>query len=142
MKNIETHGGFRWGPVERKLQISYSPLPPKFAVVAEGSPRILGSHAPGSEMGVPSARHSICTHQRRAQTARRRTSSQGINATYGSVRGAISDGRPYRDSDPLVSQINWDWQTWVHFPISPRAVSKTGVRLDRPIFRHISTVTM
>src|ERR1039458_3439906 len=38
MKNIETHGGFRWGPVERKLQISYSPLPPKFAVVAEGSP--------------------------------------------------------------------------------------------------------
>ena len=38
MKNIETHGGFRWGPVERKLQISYSPLPPKFAVVAEDSP--------------------------------------------------------------------------------------------------------
>ena len=68
-------------------------------------------------MGVPSARHSICTHQRRAHTARRRTSSQCINATYGSVRGAISDGRPYRESDPLVSQINWDWQTWVHFPI-------------------------
>src|ERR1035437_2295572 len=77
----------------------------------------MGSHAPGSEMGVPSARHSVCTHQRRAQTARRRTSPQGINATYGSVRAAISDGRPYRDSDPLVSQINWDWQTWVHFPI-------------------------
>src|ERR1035437_5017148 len=75
-------------------------------------------------MGVPSARHSIYTHQRRAQTARRRTSSQGINATYGSVREAISDGRPYRDSDPLVSQINWDWQTWVHFPIRGFQVSR------------------
>src|ERR1019366_1159996 len=51
----------------------------------------MGSHAPGSEMGVPSARHSICTHQRRAQTARRRTSSQGINATYGSVRGCVKN---------------------------------------------------
>lgn len=77
MKNIETHGGFRWGPVERKLQISYSPLPPKFAVVAEGSPVSLGSHAPGSEMGVPSARHSICTHQRRAQTAHRNSLRRG-----------------------------------------------------------------
>jgi hypothetical protein len=57
MKNIETHGGFRWGPVERKLQISYSPLPPKFAVVAEDSPVSWVPTLPGSEMGVPSARH-------------------------------------------------------------------------------------
>src|ERR1035437_4473284 len=35
LKNIESLG---WGPVGHKLQISYSPLPPKFAVVAEDSP--------------------------------------------------------------------------------------------------------
>jgi hypothetical protein len=66
MKNIETHGGFRWVPVERKLQISYSPLP-RFAVVAEDSPVSLGSHAPGSEM-VPSSRHPICTPKKSANS--------------------------------------------------------------------------
>src|ERR1035437_6009769 len=35
LKNIESLG---WVPVGHKLQISYSPLPPKFAVVAEDSP--------------------------------------------------------------------------------------------------------
>src|ERR1019366_8576285 len=115
MKNIETHGALRWGPVERKLQISYSPPPPKFAVVAEDSPVSLGSHAPGSEMGVPSSRHPICTPKKSANS----TSKNFIAVHKRNVRfcaGAISDGRPYRDSDPLVSQINWEWQTWVHFP--------------------------
>src|ERR1019366_7512770 len=116
MKNIETHGALRWGPVERKLQISYSPPPPKFAVVAEDSPVSLGSHAPGSEMGVASSRHPICTPKKSANS----TSKNFIAVHKRNVRfcaGAISDGRPYRDSDPLVSQINWEWQTWVHFPI-------------------------
>src|ERR1019366_3362096 len=86
MKNIETHGALRWGPVERKLQISYSPPPPKFAVVAEDSPVSLGSHALGSEMGAPWSGHPFC-NPKKGETARRRTSSQCINATYGSVRG-------------------------------------------------------
>src|ERR1035437_4531896 len=52
--------------------------------------------------------------------------------THGSVRGAISDGCPYRDSDPLVSQINRDWQTWVHFPIDRKSTRLNSSHANTP----------